>query len=406
MAKQISVAIIDADEESRQSTKALLKAMPQVNIAGEAIDSTRGYDLVKEFRPAIVILDLFPTADYVLKLAEKITQNFPQTSLFVTSSEVSPQTMMKAMRAGAREFLSKPIGREELTNAITNFIHRENQKMAEGSHGGKILTVFGAKGGVGTTTIATNLAVNLAEQTQKSVILVDLNLQFGNAALFLNIQPEYSIVDVVKHIADLDPQLLKEALPKHASGVCLLTGPSRMEEAEFITGPHLDQILTLLRSIFEFIIIDTHTVFNDLMFRVWDASDAIVAVFIADVPTIYNTRRCLDIFQKTGYGQDKVFLLMNRHGANNGIAFEDLEKSINYPVFWKVPNQDYTTAVNAINQGIPLSTFNRRSKISLSFKELAEHFNRTLFMPPSGRRHGEAKSGQKKGLIKKFFSNF
>jgi len=398
MAEQISVVIIDADEESRQSTKILLKEMQQVKIVAEAIDLSRGYDSVKANQPTIVILDLFPTVDHALKLAARITQNFPQTTLFVASSQTIPEVIIRAMRAGAREFLAKPFNKDELVNAVNSVIRWQCQKMAEGGSGGKMLAIFGVKGGVGTTTIATNLAVNLAEHSKKSVILVDLNLQFGNAALFLNIRPEYTILDVANHLKDLDSNLLKSVLPKHSSGVWLLAGPNRVEEAEAITATHLEQILKLLRSVFGYIISDTNDVLDELTLKALDESNLILTVFTRDLPAIYNARRCLDVFQHMGYDHDKVLLIMNRYASNNGIAGEELEKSINYPVFWRVPNHDYAKVVSSINQGIPIAIMTPRSKISLSFNKLAEHLNGGV-----SNEQEEIKRNLKGQFIKKLF---
>ncbi len=399
MAGQISVVIIDADAKSRQYLKILLQEIQQVNIAGEAIDAVRGYELVKELKPCLVILDLFPgEVDHWLKFAEKITQNFPKTMLFVASSQSKPEVIINAMRAGSRAFLSKPLDKDDLLNAVRNAIRWHGDK-AEGESGGKLVAVFGAKGGVGTTTIATNLAVNLVTHTKKSVVLVDLNLQFGQTSLFLNVQPKYSIVDVANNIKELDPHLFKGALSQHASGVCLLAGPPRVEEAESIRGEHLHEILILLRSIFDFIIIDTNKVLDDLTVKALGQSDAIITVFTVDLPSIYNTRRCLDIFQRMGFGQDKVLLVMNRDSLNWDITSEELVKSIAYPMYWRIPNQDYATVAGAINQGIPISQSAPRSKIGVSFSNLAEKLN-----GGAATEDGKTARSQKGSLIKIFFN--
>ncbi len=398
MAEKISVVIIDADEHSRRFIKELLKKIQRVKVAAEATNLARAYEVVKKNKPTIVILDLFPEEDGALKLAEKITQNFPKITLFVTSSEIKPELIIKAMRAGAREFLPKPLNKDELLTAVKNLIRWESRRFTEEDSHGKMITVFGMKGGVGTTTIATNLAVNLASHTSKSVILVDLNLQLGTAALFLNIQSKYSIVDVINNIEDIDPKLLTDVLPKHASGVCLLARPSRLEEAESLIGSHFDQITALLGSIFDYIIIDANEGLNDFSVRALDESDSILTVSTAELPSIYNTRRCLDIFKRMGYGKDKLLLVINRYDSNKGVTSEEIEKSLKYPVFWTIPNQDYATVIKSINEGIPISTMTPRSKVSQNFKKLAEHFNGSVFMEQEN-----TKRKRKSSLIKKIF---
>lgn len=398
--EKISVVVIDPDEKSRQSVKALLKGVHRVKIVAETGDLTRGFEKIGELKPNVVILDLSPNAEQTLKMAERLTQTFPQTTLFVTSFQIIPEIIIKAMRAGAREFLFKPLNRDELVNAIKNAARSQGQRASDVSFGAKILSVFGAKGGVGATTIATNLAVSLAQRTKKAVLLIDLNLQFGNAALFLNVQPEYSIVDLANHLNDVEPELLKNVLSKHASGVWLLSGPARVEEAEAITVAHLDQILAILKSVFDYIVIDTKNSFDDLTLKALDESDTVLTVFTADLPGIYNARRCLEIFKQMNYNREKVLLMLNRDGANNGgIDVDGLEKSLNYPIFWRVPNHDYVNVINSINQGIPIATGSPRAKISVSFNDLAHRFNGYI-----AETEVEGEKIQRKGLFKNLFA--
>ena len=381
-AEKISVVVIDPDDKSRQSLKTLLKGVQRVKIAAETSDLNRGFEKIGELKPNIVMLDLSPNAEQALKMAERITQSFPHSTLFVTSFQIVPEIIIKAMRAGAREFLFKPLNRDELVNAIKSAARAQGQRSAEVNYGAKILSVFGAKGGVGTTTIATNLAVSLAQHTKKAVLLIDLNLQFGNAALFLNVQPEYSIVDLANHLNDVEPELLKNVLSKHASGAWLLSGPARIEEAEAITVSHLDQIMAILKSVFDYIVIDTKNSFDDLTLKALDESDAVLTVFTADLPGIFNARRCLEVFQRMDYNQEKVLLVLNRDGANNGgIDVDGLEKSLNYPIYWRVPNHDYTNVINSINQGIPITTGSPRAKIAVSLNDLAHCFNGVAAAP-------------------------
>ena len=397
--EKISVVVIDPDEKSRQSLKALLKGVQRVKIAAEISDLARGFEKIGELKPNIVILDLSPNAEQALKMAERITQSFPQLTLFVTSFQIIPEIIIKAMRAGAREFLFKPLNRDELVNAIKSAARSQGQRANEVSFGAKMLSVFGAKGGVGTTTIATNLAVSLAKHTKKAVLLLDLNLQFGNAALFLNVQPEYSIVDLANHLNDIEPELLKNVLSKHSSGVWLLSGPARVEEAEAVTVAHLDQIFAILKSVFDYIVVDTKNSFDDHTLKVLDESDTVLTVFTADLPGIYNARRCLEVFKHMDYSQEKVLLVLNRDGANNGgIDADGLEKSLAYPIFWRVPNHDYTNVIYSINQGIPITTGSPRAKISVSFNDLAHRFNGVAAVPAA-----EPEKNEKRSLFKNLF---
>jgi pilus assembly protein CpaE len=400
MSDQVTVVMIDADDNSRRYMKAMLSEIPWIKVSAEATELNRGYELVRQYQPTIVILDLFPSVDHGLKLAEKITQNIPKSILIVTHTENKQEVVIRAMRSGAREFLTKPLNKEEVLNAVRGVIRLKKYSMLDGDSTAKIITLFGVKGGVGTTTIATNLAVNLSNHAKGSVVLVDLNLQLGNAALFMNMNSSNTIVDIAKNIDDLNPKLLKKLLPRHSSGIYLLTSSSRMEEAESIRTTHLDQLLTLLRSTFEYIVIDANDVLDEITLKVLDDADSILTVSTVDIPAIYNTRQCLDVFQRMGYGKDKVQLVINRYASKSKDAFKELEKSLDYPIFWRIPNQDYKTVVNSINEGVPVSIMKPKSPLSQSFKELSAHYNGKI-----SEKSGKADGKLKRNFIGKLFTH-
>jgi pilus assembly protein CpaE len=370
MADRVSVVLIDENGDSLRVAKTMLSEIQWIDLVAEATDLKTGYELVKGRKPSLAIVNLMPSTDQAVKTVDKITLNTPQTSLLVTSAQTDPDLIIKAMRAGAKEFIKQPFDRSELMAALKN-IRRKNNSATGKSTEGKIFTAFGAKGGVGTTTIATNLAVNLAQNIGKRVVLIDLNLQLGNAALFLNVDSNYSLVDMANNIEELDHLSLLDALPKHSSGVYLLKGPQRPEQAEMIKGTHLEHILVFLKTVFDYIVIDTNNILDELTIRALDESDSIFIVFTDDLPAIYNTRQCLDTFLKMGYGQEKLFLTMNRDGSKKGISHKELEKSLHYPLFWRVPNEDYPLVVSSVNQGIPISIMKPHSKLGKSFSELA-----------------------------------
>jgi len=397
MAENITVLVIDADEDSRRTSKSLMTEIGWVTIAGESADPSKALELVRKIKPDVVFLNLYPAADDLHGLAEKITRSAPRTTLFVTSSDKDPEIIIKAMRSGAREFLRQPYDRDEIMAAFRKY-RMSDHGSAEGMTHGKIVSVFGMKGGVGATTIAINLAVNLAQHTKKRVVLVDLNLQLGNAALFLNIKPKYSIVDIAGGIEEIDPVTVKGILPRHDSGIYLLSGPPRPEQAELVRENHLDRILMVLRSMFDFIIIDTTNVLGELALRALDESEMILAVLTDDLAAIYNARQCLDIFERMGYGQDKVRLVMNRGVSNRGISSQDVEKSISYPVFWKIPNEKYPTVLSSLNQGIPISLFKPHSKLSASFRDLAKRLNEE-FYPEEEKTSPKKKAGLARRLF-------
>jgi pilus assembly protein CpaE len=399
MVEQISIVIIDSDEAGRDYIKELLQKVANTLVKGEAADAGDGYELVRETKPQVVILDV--SVDPSLKLAENIFHNFPQTVLLITSLNSEPNLILRAMRCGAREFLPKPINEEDFLNAFKTVVRFHSQKKAGENKPGKIITVFGARGGVGTTTTAINLATNFAAKNKDYVILMDMNLQLGNSALFLNLKPNYSITEIAYNIDEIDVRLFKDTLPQHSSGVYLLAGPYKIEEAETIHASQLEKVLTLLKSMFDYVVIDTHKFFDEFTIKALDASDSILVLFTADIPSMYNTRRCLDIIQRLGYGEDKVKLVANRCDATNEIELEEFEKTVNYPIFWRIPNQDYETIKKSINLGKPLSEMVPRSKTSLSFRDLSYNLGGMEMIPGNGENKKEIKKLFKKMIPRK-----
>lgn len=387
MEKQTHIVTIDLDENSNRVVQAILQEIPDVKVHAEIQDLAKGFDLIKSVDPSIVILNLYPFGEQpVFDIAKKITHNFPEITLFILSRQTDSKVVIRAMRAGAREFLSQPVNKDELINAVKTVIMARRQSLPDKNSKGKILTFFGASGGVGTTTLVTNTATLMAEHTKKDVIVIDLNLQFGSAALFLNMKTKYSILDVANNIDNIDVTLLKTMLPKNSTGVSLLAGPSEIEDAEAITGNHIEQVLTLLKNIYDYIIIDTNRVFDDVTIKALDESENILIVSGLDVPTIYNTKRCLDLFKKIGYSREKVLLVINRYSS----IFADVdlttvkEKLFDYPIYWRIPNQDFKSVITSINKGIPISQMMPNSELSQNLVKMIKNFNGSI-LPEEGK---------------------
>jgi pilus assembly protein CpaE len=377
MNPSLSILIINPDEASTRSLKSVLAEIKGVVLIGQTADLTAGFQQIKKVNPDVVVLSLSPAEEPALQLAEKISHNYADTTLFVTASQAKPDLILRAMRSGAREFWLQPFRMEELSAGIQTARRLKKQTEPQ-SVSAKIITVFGVKGGVGSTTLATNLAVSLSQRTQKEVLLLDTDFQFGQAALFLNCKPRYTALDLAGNLDSVEPELVKKSLPQSAAGVYFLGGPPNMEDAEAIKATHMEQMLTLLRGLFHYLVIDTSPALNDLTLRLLDESDLILLIANFDVPSFYSAKKCLDLFQRLGYEKDKVHLLMNRYAAHEVLDLEAVEKSIGYPIFWKIPNQEYSLVIRSINEGEPLSLSQPKCRFSLNLLEMLDRFNGTL----------------------------
>jgi pilus assembly protein CpaE len=242
MPDEISIVIIESDKDVRHSIKNILREIPGAQVRAESDDMRVGVNLVRQFRPHIVFLEISSPAEDHLATAAKIVEVYPQAGIFAVSSETKPDVILRAMRSGIQEFLKRPLEPDEVIAAVRK-VMRKLQTL--GTVAGEIITIFSNKGGLGTTMIATNLAVMLAKACGKSSAVVDLDLQFGDAAMFLNVQPTYTIADVARSYEKLDQTLLKAHMVQHSSGTYVMAEPQQAEEAEAITAEQVGQVLRL-----------------------------------------------------------------------------------------------------------------------------------------------------------------
>jgi pilus assembly protein CpaE len=303
-------------------------------------------------------------------MIERIAREFPETHVLVKSNDKRPETILKTLRAGAKDFFPEPVSNGEMHFAIEKIIRQQDGYADRHS---KIITVFSGKGGVGTTMIAANLAINLTEMTSRSVVVVDLNLQFGNINMYLDVRTFSTLSDVISNFNRLDQALLHGSLAKHPSGVCVLSAPKELEDGEMITSEQVTRILNLLKDSFDYVIVDTPHYFDEYNLPAFDLADVILLVSCPLLPSIRNTQHCLNTFKRLGYNIEKVKLLINRYLKPSEITLKEIEDTLDCPVFWMIPN-DFVTVTSSINRGEPISIIAPRSEINTSLMQLASKF--------------------------------
>lgn len=370
MTKSISVLIIESDKSERESLKKTLESVKGSPVFTEAADIESGYQQIQKTRPPIVIFGLPEGTEHGFLMIEKIAKEFPEISILVKSKDKRPETIIKALRAGAKDFFLEPASNGEMYSTIEKII-----KQTEGYAGrnSKIVTVFSGKGGVGTTMIAANLAINLIQMTSKSVVLVDLDLQFGNINMYLDVRSFSTLSDVISNFHRLDQALLLGSLAKHPSGVCVLSAPKELEDGELITPEQVTRILTLLKDSFDYVIVDTPHHFDEYNLPAFDLAESIILVSCPLLPSIRNTQRCLSTFKRLGYNVEKVKLVINRYLKPSEVTLKEIEDTLDCPVFWMIPN-DFVTVTTSINRGEPISIVAPRSEIATSLMQLASKF--------------------------------
>ncbi len=327
---------------------------------GEAFDGLRNTG-----GPAIAVVDLNRDAERAFGVAEEIKFKLSNVRLVMTSPTSTPDTILRAMRSGAEEFLAQPFNWPEVFKsfeAIRKKIDSHSTRVVERGH---IIAISSNKGGVGSTTVATNLAACLVNQ-KKTVCLVDLVLQFGSVSSFLNIDASYTVLDLVKNLKRIDPLFLDGSLVKHASGVRVLAEPFYAEDARRITAADIDEILELLAQSFDFVVVDTPKEFDEMLSLVLDRANLVLFVTEMDVPSLKSAHRALELFERMAIYDKKIRLVLNRHVKSKLMTLESVEKALGVKVFWTLPN-NYPTAIAAVNQGVSIQESDVRSDIAKSY---------------------------------------
>ena len=317
-------------------------------------------------------LDLALGEEEIESVAELVTRRGDR-EVFLTAATYDAEILMRLMRQGVREFFPQPINHEEVRMALWRFKERRESRLGpRGSKQGRIINVFGAKGGVGTTTAAVNLAAAcLTHKEGATVALMDMNLPFGEAQLFLDITPKYHWGEILGNISRLDATYLMSVMSRHASGLYLLAPPSRLDDLQMATPENISRLLELMRQVFDTVVIDLGMYLDEITLKVMDISDAIVLVSVQNLPCLANVRRFLDNIRQAQAGlEEKLRIVVNRHLGESELTVEDMENALGLPVYWRIPN-DYGTTLSAINQGKTLLETAPRAAVTRSIGELA-----------------------------------
>lgn len=415
--KRIRVLIVDDILETRENLRKLLQFERDIEVVGAATGGAESIEMAKELAPDIVLMDInMPDLDGIAA-AEAILQASPHTQLVMMSVQSEADYLRRSMLAGAREFLTKPFTSDELVTALRRVYRlkprieappviqrapplEEISRPTKPEKRGKAIVLYSPKGGVGCSTIATNLAIALGEEGEKKVALVDFSLQFGDLGVLLNLQPQSTIADLVPHIEELDDILLDEVMQAHSSGVKALLAPPRPEMADLVAPEHMRRILAQLKSIYDYIIVDTESSLSDLTLAVLEGSDKILLVIVPDIPTIKNARLFFEVMEALDHPPEDIMLVLNKVNHRGSIREKNIEASIKHPIASRI-NDDRQAALAAANQGIPLLIGKKNGPISQDILTLAHQLREELEKVEKAIPQ-EAVS-EARGLVKRIF---
>jgi pilus assembly protein CpaE len=360
----IRVLIADVLPDARDHVAVLLKGEQGIEVVGVASDGQTAVSLAREIKPDIVLLDTQLAGTNGVRTAEMLAEHVPAASVIVMSRNPDMAMMRRAMQAGARDFLPKPLRREDLVTSVRSVYDLEVQQRAshpQATHEeisvsaprqGKIICVFSPKGGVGRTTVAVNLAIALRSLTGRRVALADCNLPFGDVGIAMNLVAKKTMADLLPSIAELSPEVMDSVLSTHESGVRVLLAPTRPELAELFSPDHLKRILEALREEHDYVVVDTWTSFHEVILAVFDLSSEIVLLTTLDMPAVKNIRMFLEVCEALKYPKDHVLLVLNRSDSTGGLKVEDIEESIQHKVAANIISAG-PLVTSSINRGVP-----------------------------------------------------
>jgi pilus assembly protein CpaE len=380
MPNVLRVAIVDPQDSTRTSLKNLLLSLDSLWLEADCSRYEFFIDVLSQASPDIAIIALDSDPIKGLALIQQVSRQLPTCSVLALSGSQEGSLILQAMRNGAKEFLNSPLSTEDILAAIDR-VRSAPSGTVTGSvetkvRSSQVLVVAGAEGGVGCTGLAVNLACMLARNEANKVCIVDLDLALGDADVWLDLRPDYTIQDVAENVSRLDYTLLNRSLKKHECGASLLPRPTQMyENQSFINPDVLKRIISLLRATFTHLVIDLSKNYSPLEVAALESADTILLVSHLDLPGLHNIVRLNQFFEDHDEVTDKVRVILNRIGIDDAsISVAKAKETIGRDIFYEIPNE-YQVMVESRNQGVPLMTHAPKAKVTKSIEAIADFFD-------------------------------
>ena len=401
MARNPRVIVVDQDQVARSEVQKML-ALSGFAVLGEAGYGIEAVSLAKETEPDIIVIALEEPVVRALQTVEAVADLLPQSPVVAYSSIKDPTSMRKAMLAGVADYLVTPVREEDLINSIHAVLANEERKRAriagetdEPVACGTVLTVFGAKGGIGKTTISTNLATAIVQKTGQSVALVDLDTRFGDVAILMDIPVERSIADLALPEEEINREMLQDCLYTHNTGVTILPAPVRPTDWRNVHAGHIERVVMLLAQTYDYVILDTPGTFNDIVARALELATLVLLVATVDMASLKDTLLALDMLRSWNFPQEKVKLVINSTNEATNVQPQEVKRMLGRDVFWSIP---YDRNISTSTQlGMPVVVAKPTTKAAESLVELA-------FVLSGVRQQAPQPQKQAKGLFGKILS--
>lgn len=376
--QKISTFILSEELSTSEVLKLFISEFDNLELLKQTSDFLGILEILSNIAgKSLFIVDLSAKKQEKLDLMLKVSQQCPNCKILALSDNPSVDLIIQIMRAGAKEFLPVPILKNEFFDVINKLISKlEEPKKINKC---KIISIFSNKGGIGKTSLASNLALELSKITKENVALIDMNFQMGDITTFLDLKPSFNISYMLENIDKINETFLLSTLERYKnSSLYVLADPPYFKQADTIHPKQITKLFNTLKETFSYIIVDAEASFDGKNIAALDNSDMILLVSVANLPALRNTQRCLELFDKLGYDKEKTKIVINRYMENDEIKENDIEKVLSKQIYWKIPN-NYFAIMSAINKGLPVSIINSSTNIAQSYKDLAQHIADNLY---------------------------
>lgn len=375
MGRNPRVVIVGQEPMARDEIQKML-AMSGFAVLGEAGYGIEAVSLAKDTEPDVVIIMIEEPLIRALQTVEALSDLLPHSPIIAYSSISEPNAMRKAMLAGVSDFLVTPVKEEDLINSVHTVMQQEERRRARAAgeadgpvSAGTVITVFGAKGGIGKTTIATNLATALVQRTNQSVVLVDLDTRFGDVAILMDIPVERSIADMAMPEEEITREIIQECIYTHNTGVAILPAPIRPTDWRSVHAGHIERIVSLLTQTYDYVILDTPGTFNDIVARALELATMVMLVATVDMAALKDTLLAIDMLRSWNFPQDKIKLAINATNEAVNVQPAEVKRMLGRDVFWSIPyDRNISTATQL---GMPVVVAKPQSRAAESLVEMA-----------------------------------
>jgi pilus assembly protein CpaE len=331
---------------------------------------TEHLERLRAYEPHVVLLDMGDDPDRDIRTAAAIASGV-RTILVGLGPALDASRLLEAMRAGVVEYVPDPLEPANVSDALERVMRKSGWGgYLQGRRNGKLLAFFSPKGGSGSTTVVTNVGIELHRLTGKKTLLVDLDLELGEIASLLSVRPRFHFVDLVRNIHRMDADLLSSYIEGHKSGVQILSAPFEPEMGEQVGGEDIARALGLLRSHYDYVLVDMSKSLGAPARAALQMADQIFLVSNMDVPSLRNLKRCLPMLNGvTGGDATRLRLVINRFNSKSLVDPKDFEETLGLDVYWTLTN-DFETVITAISAGQPL-VLQGNSRYAKELKALA-----------------------------------